>query len=378
MRVGIFETTHFEGAYPVIKCFDNGANEITIFCYEESYRQFQHLFEGQMEKFSWVVKSQQDSKYKFIYRIYKETKSRKLDLLYLNTISDNFIFYAWILRFLKGVRVVLTIHSINNFFWKLPSLNLRAVIRSVGKKQLIKQVNEFNVVAITLVGYLRTKLAASKTIYTVPGAVYEQRKRELKPSENKKISRIVVPGVIDARRRNYQDVLKLAELINKTGMRISITLLGGLNKEFGSSIIESIKNSPDTADLKYYTAPVVDQPEFDREMDDADIVLLPATVQTYILDGIYEEYGVTQSTGTLFDIVKHAKPFIAPRNLRVDPFLEKSCLRYDSMEEILEIIQALEESPDVWQDLQQKAKIASTHYTIEAVRKRNPGLFENA
>jgi len=378
MRVGIFETTHFEGAYPVIKCFDNGANEITIFCYEESYRQFQHLFEGQMEKFSWVVKSQQDSKYKFIYRIYKETKSRKLDLLYLNTISDNFIFYAWILRFLKGVRVVLTIHSINNFFWKLPSLNLRAVIRSVGKKQLIKQVNEFNVVAITLVGYLRTKLAASKTIYTVPGAVYEQRKRELKPSENKKISRIVVPGIIDARRRNYQDVLKLAELINKTGMRISITLLGGLNKEFGSSIIESIKNSPDTADLKYYTAPVVDQPEFDREMDDADIVLLPATVQTYILDGIYEEYGVTQSTGTLFDIVKHAKPFIAPRNLRVDPFLEKSCLRYDSMEEILEIIQALEESPDVWQDLQQKAKIASTHYTIEAVRKRNPGLFENA
>jgi len=378
MRVGIFETTHFEGAYPVIKCFDNGANEITIFCYEESYRQFQHLFEGQMEKFSWVVKSQQDSKYKFIYRIYKETKSRKLDLLYLNTISDNFIFYAWILRFLKGVRVVLTIHSINNFFWKLPSLNLRAVIRSVGKKQLIKQVNEFNVVAMTLVDYLRTKLAASKIIYTVPGAVYEQRKRELKPLENKKISRIVVPGIIDARRRNYQDVLQLAELINKTGMRISITLLGGLNKEFGSSIIESIKNSPDTADLKYYTAPVVDQPEFDREMDDADIVLLPATVQTYILDGIYEEYGVTQSTGTLFDIVKHAKPFIAPRNLRVDPFLEKSCLRYDSMEEILEIIQALEESPDVWQDLQQKAKIASTYYTIEAVRKRNPGLFENA
>ena len=378
MRVGIFETTHFEGAYPVIKCFDNGANEITIFCYEESYRQFQHLFEGQMEKFSWVVKSQQDSKYKFIYRIYKETKSRKLDLLYLNTISDNFIFYAWILRFLKGVRVVLTIHSINNFFWKLPRLNLRAVIRSVGKKQLIKQVNEFNVVAITLVGYLRTKLAASKTIYTVPGAVYEQRKRELKPSENKKISRIVVPGVIDARRRNYQDVLKLAELINKTGMRISITLLGGLNKEFGSGIIESIKNSPHTADLKYYTAPVVDQPEFDRKMDDADIVLLPATVQTYILDGIYEEYGVTQSTGTLFDIVKHAKPFFAPRNLRVDPFLEKSCLRYDSVDEILEIIQALEESPDVWQDLQQKAKIASTHYTIEAVRKRNPGLFENA
>jgi hypothetical protein len=86
-------------------------------------------------------------------------------------------------------------------------------------------VNEFNVVAMTLVDYLRTKLAASKIIYTVPGAVYEQRKRELKPSENKRISRIVVPGIIDARRRNYQDVLQLAELINKTGMRISITYL---------------------------------------------------------------------------------------------------------------------------------------------------------
>ena len=45
MRVGVFETTHFEGAYPVIKCFDNGANEITIFCYEESYRQFAQLLD---------------------------------------------------------------------------------------------------------------------------------------------------------------------------------------------------------------------------------------------------------------------------------------------------------------------------------------------
>ena len=376
MRVGIFETTHFEGAYPVIKCFDNGENEITVFCYEESYRQFQHLFEGEMERFQWVIKKETDSKYKFIYRIYKETKARKIDLLYLNTISDNFIFYAWMISWLKHVRVVLTIHSINNFFWKLPNLSVRAIVRSIGKKRLISQVKEFNVVAITLVDYLRSKLPKGKTIYTVPGAVYTGRKSAT-DSTDQKIRKIVVPGVVDERRRNYSHVIKLAELMNEAGLPITIVLLGGLSQEFGQRVKEMIQNSPGKSKLNFYPDKVVDQPEFDSEMDDADIVLLPATIQTYILDGIYEEYGVTQSTGTLFDIVKHAKPFIASRNLRVDPFLENSCLRYDSPEEILEIIQALEESPEVWQALKEKAIQASTNYTIEAVRKRNSGLFGN-
>ena len=48
MHVGIFETDHFEAAYPVIRLFDNGENDITIFVYEKSYRQLQFLPAGKI------------------------------------------------------------------------------------------------------------------------------------------------------------------------------------------------------------------------------------------------------------------------------------------------------------------------------------------
>src|SRR6476659_8071035 len=110
MKVAIFETTHFEGAYPVIRLFDNGINEITIFTYEESFRQFEFLFSKEMAKYTWVVKKNDESKYQFIMRMYRQVRSLHIDLFYINTIADNYILYAWMIKRLKPLRVVTTFH----------------------------------------------------------------------------------------------------------------------------------------------------------------------------------------------------------------------------------------------------------------------------
>src|SRR5581483_12014871 len=104
------------GAYPVIRLFDNGNNDITIFSYPVSHRQFQFLFANKPAPFRWIVKKEQESKYRFIYRIYKETRSNNLQLLYLNTITNNHFFYACMIRLLgKKIRVVVTLHDINTY-----------------------------------------------------------------------------------------------------------------------------------------------------------------------------------------------------------------------------------------------------------------------
>ena len=375
MRVGIFETSHFEGAYPVIRLFDNGSNQITIFCYQESYKQFQHLFRKEWDKYRWIIRGEKESKYKFIYRVYREVRKEKIELLYLNTINDNFIFYAWMIRLLRNVRVLVTIHSINYFFWSLPTFSLRAIIRKMGKKELVRVVDDFNVVTPTLVDYLRNKLPKGKRIHVVPGAVYEGRANAVVYQEPGKSIHVVVPGALDERRRDYQLVLELMRRIRRGDMPVSITLLGGLNPEFGIDIIKKIKMESFGPALKYYEQEVVDQPEFDKVMDEADLVLLPSAIHTLILDAIPEDYGITQSTGTLFDVIKHAKPFIAPLSLRVDPYLEGSCLRYESVDEIIDELSALSNSPEVFANLKSKARAASENYTIEAVRERNKDLF---
>src|SRR4249919_393230 len=175
MKVGIFETTHFEGAYPVIRLFDNGSNDITIFTYEDSYQQFQFLFKDEMNRYKWVVKGRDESKYSFIRRIYSETRSRKLELLYLNTITDNYIFYSWLVSLLKPLRIIITLHSINNYFNHKPAFSIRRIVRTMGKKRLIGAAKEFNVVALTMVNYLKSRLPATKKVHCVPGAVYEGR-----------------------------------------------------------------------------------------------------------------------------------------------------------------------------------------------------------
>jgi len=372
MRVGIFETTHFEGAYPVIRLFDNGNNDITIFTYQDSYRQFQFLFKDEMSRYQWVVKRQDESKYSFIRRIYSETKSRKLEILYLNTISDNHIFYSWMIALLKRIRIIVTLHSINNYFHHKPAFNLRRIVRIIGKKTLIKTTSEFNVVALSMVDYLKSRLPAAKKVHCVPGAVYEGRTDNLPPS--KEITKLVVPGVIDARRRDYDLVIQLADRLEETGSRVMITLLGGIDPLFGKSVLEKLSSKKSNR-ISYYNQPVVDQPEFDRVMDEADFVLLPSTIQNTILDDIPEIYGLSMSSGNLFDIIKHAKPFIAPLQLRVDPFLENSCLRYESVDEIVDVLVALNESPEVLASLQSSARVASGHYRVNEVRLRNSDLF---
>ena len=57
MKAGIFETEHFEGSYPVIKLFDHNNNEITVFTYEEAYRQFRHLFPEEPRRYEWKNKA---------------------------------------------------------------------------------------------------------------------------------------------------------------------------------------------------------------------------------------------------------------------------------------------------------------------------------
>ena len=372
MKLGIFETTHFEGAYPVIRLFDNGSNEITIFTYEDSYRQFQFLFKNEISRYKWVVKKEDESKYSFIRRIYAETKAQHLELLYLNTITDNYIIYSWMISLLKDVRIVTTLHSINNYFDHKPAFNLRRIVRTLGKKRLISVVKEFNVVALTMVDYLKKRLPSSKKVHCLPGAVYEGRADKFQPP--KTILTLVVPGVIDARRRDYDLVIQLADRLLQSGSNTNIILLGGVHPVFGKSVVEKLE-SPRRRNISFYAEPVVDQPEFDKVMDEADFILLPSTIHNTILDDIPEVYGLSMSSGNLFDIIKHAKPFIAPLSLRVDPFLQESCLRYESLADIIEVLQALHETPEVIYSLHLKARAASMHYNVDEVRMRNKDLF---
>ncbi len=207
MNIGIFETEHFEASYPVIKVFDYNNNDITIFTYQEAYRQFRYLFPGEPKRYQWKVKPDNRSKYLFILDMYREIKRKKISLVYLNTISNNFILYAIMAFFLRRRKVVLTIHNINAWFEYKGSFNFRKIVRYVGRKLLLSVAKEFNVLVMTMVTSLEKKLSGNKTVHCLPGGICEESHiRQTQPDISTRIN-IVIPGTVDGRRRNYQQAM---------------------------------------------------------------------------------------------------------------------------------------------------------------------------
>jgi hypothetical protein len=376
MNIAIFETEHFEGAYPVIKLFDNGTNSITIFTYERSYRQFNFLFKEDMKRYEWIVKDENESKNYFIYKMYKEIKKRKIGLLYLNTVSNNFHSYVLLIKMLKGIRICVTIHNINEYFEFNNTETFRQKVRRSGKKLLIKVVKEFNVVSLTMVENLKKRLPAYKKVHCVPGAVFQEEKIKVSHLSAGEKIKIVVAGTVDVRRRNYKLVFEFLNKCNALQLPVVVTLLGGYYGEEGKKVLENCKEySLQHDDLKFYNSDIVDQPEFDRVMNEAHFVWIPSMIETILQDNVTEVYGVTISSGNLFDIIKHAKPFIVPAQLQFDSYLNSSSFTYQQVEDIIEYLQKFINDTSLYDKLKEKALLNSENYTIENVKARNNDLF---
>ena len=369
-KVAIFETTHFEGSYPVIRLFDYQDNLLTIFTNAYCYRQFSFLLGSEISRYQWVLQEANEPLRKFIDRASEKVRSDQTDLFYINTVDNNHLFFASALATLKTTRTILTLHDINTHFYFKYRWNLRRLVRITGKKRLIRVVKEFNVVAQTMVPYLSGISGNRKPVHCVPGAFFDPS-RYVPPPSSLSPFEVVIPGSIDARRRNYEVVLELAQACKLLQWPVHFTLLGGAQDEYGRSILEKCGSYNN---IKTYIGEVVDQPEFDRVMNASHLVFVPSVLHTVISDVIEETYGLTKSSGNMFDIIKHARPFLAPSGLQLDPVLESSCIRYSSLEQITAQLRKLIANGgyDQWQ---RQAYENSMSYTLEAIRSRNPALF---
>ncbi|OQP60269.1 glycosyltransferase [Niastella populi] len=373
MKTGIFEMEHFEGAYPVIQLFDMPGSQLVIFTDADTYQRFADLFKQHMDRFQWEVLDNTRGKWRFFNQLYKAAKKHRLDIFYLNTISDNHLFYAWVIGLLRIARVVITVHDINCMFKSSWSWRIRPLFHHMGKKAIIKRVKEFNVVSDTMVDYLRETTGRQKLVHNIPGAVFESEQVSLTIADH---IHLVVPGSLDKKRRDYHQVFALLKAAEAKQLPLHITLLGGYMDEYGKAIIEQARS----LSLKYtrvtvYDTRLVHQDEFDKQLNAAHFVFIPSVIDTAICFSIPEVYGLTKSSGNMFDVIKHARPFITPQALCISATLGSSCYRYTSIDQLTEFLQELFQKKKEYVSWQQRALANSKEYTIAKVRSRNPTLF---
>lgn len=372
MKIAIFETEHFEGAFPVIKLFDTPGNNITIITSGETYNRFADLFGTDTNRYNWTILPS-TGKLRFFYSLYINLKKQKPGTFYINTISNNHILYALVLFLLRIKRVVLTVHDINCLFESRFSWHFRQAIIHWGKRWLLRQVDEFNVVSDTMTPYLKEK-AREKPTHVIPGAVFE---RKQSTQTIKDSLQLVVPGSLDKWRRDYEQVFGLAAIADKEKLPLRIILLGGYHDEYGETVLlRANKFEPGYCKITAYNTPIVDQAEFDRQMNASHFVFIPSVIDTKICGDIPEIYGITKSSGNMFDVIKHAKPFIAPAGLSISSQLQTSCFKYNGATDLVTFLKKIIAEPQEYNKWQEYALNNSQNYTIDKVRENNVTLFE--
>ena len=369
MKVCIFESEHFESAYPVIKFFDDPKNELFIFTTPETYNRFTGMFKKDIHKYHWIILSSTKSRFHFFLQMRREIENIQPALFFINTIPNNHYLFARLIKQLKNIRVIVTIHDINCMFRAKWSFNPKQLLRRSGKKSIVRGVKEFNVISDTMIPYLAEKSGGKKVIHNIPGSVFEKKHKEV-VIEN--FIHLVIPGSVDRKRRNYEEVFALAELAENRKINLQITILGGHRDEYGKSVIKKSRDYSSTiVSFNSYDTDVVAQDEFDNQMNLAHFIYIPSVIHTAICDNIQETYGVTKSSGSIFDVVKHAKPFIIPQQLKVPANLESSGFRYASVTAIAGLLEQLLQEKNLYTAWQQKALVNSEAYTIEKIRSRN-------
>ena len=375
MKIALIEKGHFEVAYTLLSLFDDGQNQITVFIDQDSYHQFEMMLGNKISEYTWVVQQPGEPNRGFITRMFKILEEENFDLYYLDTIEDNFIVYAnWIQR-LNSHKTILTLHDINGFFDYNPAFSIRRLVRHWGKRKLMKLIPRFNVLSETMKTYLESKLPASKKVFNIPGSFFDpETYTPLDFSAGDQL-KLAIPGSIDWRRRNYDQVFDLLSEADRQNFNIKITLLGAFNKGFSEQILERCReHQMEKNNLVIFHTPVVDQPEFDKVISESHFIWMPLQQNTMIADGVTETYGRSTTSGNIADAIRHARPFFSPAHLSLDNNLAKACTRYTDIKELAGALKAM--TSEHYQALQQNAYQASLNYTKENIILRNAELFK--
>ncbi|MFT3674417.1 MAG: hypothetical protein QM781_00830 [Chitinophagaceae bacterium] len=374
MHILIFETTHFEAAYPLIRLFDVPGNRISIFCEEQTSRQLHWLLQQDATRFHWSIQSPGVSRRHFIDELNRYVQAEQVDWLWLNTVSDNFILFAALRKQLPALRMTVTLHALRSYTAPRISWSLRRIVRVWGKKKMRARFTEYNVLSPLLLPFAQQHLPQHTTIHTIPGGIFEEEKYV--PATASPLH-LVVPGSVDIRRRDYGFVYQLLHQAELAGLPLHISLAGGPGTGGQEWISRFRRFSGEYAQVRCFDEHV-EQEEFDLLIRQAHFILHPSVKDTVLEDGAAESYGQTVYSGNFSDAIRHARPLIVPAALPIDPLVQSAVISYTDCAGLLDMLMQLHEHPRQVERYEQWALEVSRLFTADAIRTRYPSLFTNA
>ena len=347
IKIGIVELHyHEEYIHTLLKIFPD---DTTLFITDKVYKNL-HPKDKMVANIQ--VCNRQPIK-KFINNINTED----FDYIFVNTIQPSMVDIPKWKNFNPKCPSILTIHNINAWSEHGPHFKKNILhtadsfVASFYSNRIINKFTYLNVVNESLLLSANKKFP-DKDIFSIPFSVANDT---VKTDEKKTID-FVIPGTVDSRRRDYETVLDVFDVLQRDYKNIRLILLGKCD--------QNIKQKNVITFNKY-----VSKVEYDEYLRNSDFIITSSHPSTSTVNTATEIYGLTKSPN-IFEAIKWRKPLIIPREIPVPKSIIKSTILYDNYEELYEQMHHYVKYSDERDKIKDIAYQNSDYYTVENVKRR--------
>ena len=280
--------------------------------------------------------------------------------------------------------VILRVHNANTYFNPNPTIKLgrsRSEVwysvkhifwNTIGhldwyyRRRFLQKVNYFIFPSEPILGFAmkyRPDLKSRMIQFPIPMTF--TKKDITRRLDDKKLS-IVIAGIVDRKRRDYETVYQALKMLRDT--RIRLVLLGKLHGSYAYNLVDRLRNLGEFLEVKSFRD-FVPQAVYEAEICQAHFLLLPLRIKTTY--HIYEEiYGQSKISGGESEMIKYSIPGIIPKDYNISAELKANALSYSNAEDLSLI---LKERAMKWH---KQASVGPHSFNLQGIADRVRDLLE--
>ena len=364
----IYETTHYETLPALVELALEQFELISIYADSaDVFDSCRYFTVCQSSKIKWITKPASTFNRAFIGQIFKDLSGNNYSHFFINSLDHNLYYFTQKLSGIyRNIHTVLNVHTIHDYTSSRYNSILN-VSESLAKKKLHRIIKNCRVLAPAMPAYLKSRLPGL-TVEYIPGMFYQYFP---KPDYSKTPFRIVVPGTVEGKRREYDIIPTVVNLLakNNQGKQIELVILGNSNTAFGKKLEKEIREIlPSNISLILFDKDVA-YDTYSKYYASAHLIWAPVKLNMESIRGVPEINGLSNSAGLIVDFVHYGHPTLIPEGINFNDKLDPLFLRYTGPKNAADKISAIIQTPHVLASQQDNIQSVCSAYTADKFRE---------